>query len=160
MDLLLNTVCGHFNKQDLIAVSNTLCVMTTSENQLPCQLKYTVQRWRGSKYYSPSLPNKAKCPDYSVLYSKASLIYTIHRTELRIYVHTNECLFRGDIYLWNSSCTVIVCVYNNIILLQFCDDVVMGMFPVSQEKLLKLAALRLQYLDGDYSAGSIMYVLS
>ena len=43
------------------------------------------------------------------------------------------------------------------ILLQFCDDVVMGMFPVSQEKLLKLAALRLQYLDGDYSAGSIMY---
>ena len=48
-------------------------------------------------------------------------------------------------------------VYN--MLLQFCDDVVMGMFPVSQEKLLKLAALRLQYLDGDYSAGSIMYVL-
>ena len=41
-------------------------------------------------------------------------------------------------------------------ILQFCDDVVMGMFPVSQEKLLKLAALRLQYLDGDYSAGSIM----
>jgi myosin X len=39
---------------------------------------------------------------------------------------------------------------------QFCDDVVMGMFPVSQEKLLKLAALRLQYLDGDYSAGSII----
>ena len=45
-----------------------------------------------------------------------------------------------------------VCVF-----IQFCDDVVMGMFPVSQEKLLKLAALRLQYLDGDYSAGSIMY---
>ena len=42
-----------------------------------------------------------------------------------------------------------ICVYNY--------DVVMGMFPVSQEKLLKLAALRLQYLDGDYSAGSIMY---
>ena len=41
---------------------------------------------------------------------------------------------------------------------QFCDDVVMGMFPVSQEKLLKLAALRLQYLDGDHSAGATMYV--
>ena len=40
---------------------------------------------------------------------------------------------------------------------QFCDDVVMGMFPVSQEKLLKLAALRLQYLDGDCTPGSTMY---
>ena len=60
-------------------------------------------------------------------------------------------------YYMNSSCTMCMCII--IILLQFCDDVVMGMFPVSQEKLLKLAALRLQYLDGDYSAGSIMYVL-
>ena len=34
----------------------------------------------------------------------------------------------------------------------------MGMFPVSQEKLLKLAALRLQYLDGDCTPGSTMYV--
>jgi myosin X len=37
---------------------------------------------------------------------------------------------------------------------QFCNDVVVGMFPVSQEKLLKLAALRLQYLDGDCTPGS------
>ena len=46
-----------------------------------------------------------------------------------------------------------------VLYIQFCNDVVVGMFPVSQEKLLKLAALRLQYLDGDCTPGSTMYFM-
>ena len=57
------------------------------------------------------------------------------------------------------ACVVCVCVCVCVCLcVQFCDDVVMGMFPVSQEKLLKLAALRLQYLDSDFTPGATMYV--
>ena len=39
---------------------------------------------------------------------------------------------------------------------QCCDDVIKGYFPASPERLLKLAALRLQFLDGDCVAGSTM----
>ena len=42
---------------------------------------------------------------------------------------------------------------------QFCDDVVMGRFPASHERLLKLAALRIQFLEGDYKIGVTMYEL-
>ena len=40
---------------------------------------------------------------------------------------------------------------------QFCDDVVMGRFPASHERLLKLGALRIQFLEGDYKSGITMY---
>ena len=40
--------------------------------------------------------------------------------------------------------------------LQFCDDVVMGGFPASHERLLKFAALRLQFLEGDCISGTTM----
>ena len=42
--------------------------------------------------------------------------------------------------------------------IQFCDDVVMGRFPASHERLLKLGALRIQFLEGDYKSGATMLV--
>lgn len=39
---------------------------------------------------------------------------------------------------------------------QFCDDVIHGRFPASHERLLKLAALRIQFLEGDYEIGATM----
>ena len=39
---------------------------------------------------------------------------------------------------------------------QFCNDVVLGRFPASLERLLKLAALRVQFLEGNYKLGATM----
>ena len=40
---------------------------------------------------------------------------------------------------------------------QFCDDVIFGRFPASPERLLKLAALRMQFLEGDCELGANMW---
>ncbi len=44
----------------------------------------------------------------------------------------------------------------SIPVLQSCDDVVMGRFPASHDMLLKLGALRMQFLEGDYDFGAKM----
>ena len=39
-----------------------------------------------------------------------------------------------------------------------CDKVVNGQFPTDNATLLRLASLRIQYLEGDYEPGAVMYV--
>ena len=39
-----------------------------------------------------------------------------------------------------------------------CDQVVNGLFPTDNATLLRLASLRIQYLEGDYEPGAVMYV--
>lgn len=37
-----------------------------------------------------------------------------------------------------------------------CDQVINGLFPTDNTTLLKLASLRIQYLEGDYEPGAVM----
>ena len=43
-----------------------------------------------------------------------------------------------------------------IVCVQMCDQVVSGLFPTDNATLLRLASLRIQYLEGDFEPGAVM----
>lgn len=91
---------------------------------------------------------------------EAAFLFEQVTINLLLYIPSNHCTSSYNSLLvpstmnaqHNNKC------YIHIVLMriQMCDQVVNGLFPTDNATLLKLASLRIQYLEGDYEPGAVM----